>query len=491
MPARAGARDLFRSLPTELLVEIFTQRVALEIPQLRNEFYTHQSRESDGTLAPLHQSVIALSSVCQRWRAIVLNTAYFWSFIAGGSDATEMDLAQIRMYLHRSKQAPLFMSFHLKGCICRLPGTPGLSGVLQLMAPHADRIQEIMVVCNHKKVALGFFEALLKWKKKLPTLQRIALYANPRDLAASREYVPSHPEWLVFPTGFAPRLHTLKLAWFNLPGVGVSFEELKALHLSNVTQSQHLSPQALGLMLSRCRGLQTLEIDRSFGPPLDLEPQPVLMESLKVLSVTMCCEIHSKQWTRVIRAPILDQLCLHVDLAPSGCASLQALCTAAGAYPSVRTLRIYQKATIHPRSISDDEWKNLAKASLSNLGTLYFTMPHVTELTIHCGNLPMTGLRSIIALNYVATTTHNRQTVRVIPFPRLRFLEVHNLSLERNELELIAGVLDRRTKYLRGRRLASLRISGSKAYSESERVWATLAPLVDEFAYAVSRETGV
>lgn len=76
-PTHPSVGDFFRSLPTELIVGIFVQRVALEIPPIRNEFYSHQSLESDGTLASLHYSVLTLAAVCSRWRTILMGTAYF------------------------------------------------------------------------------------------------------------------------------------------------------------------------------------------------------------------------------------------------------------------------------------------------------------------------------------------------------------------------------------------------------------------------------
>lgn len=346
--------------------------------------------------------------------------------------------------------------------------------------PHVARIQEIMIACDHPKAAHAFLQALPKWGI-LPMLQRIILYPNPKHLAAGRKYVEQ--KWLPFSHDFAPRLHTLKLAWFTVPYAGI-MTDLKVLHLSNITPTENFTPLRLRGILEVCRDLQSLEIDQAFDFCLNQECEPILMEALRILAVTVCCENHTKQWCRMIRAPALDEIRLSVDLATNDCSGLRALCTTAGAYPSVSCLRIYHKTTFH---LVVDEWKRRGRESISILERLYLTMPHVTELTVDCGKAPWIGLWGLFALNFPTTITDDERVVPVFPFPRLCRLEIQNISLEARELEIIVSVLNSRTRYLRGRRLVSLHVSASTPYSESELVWAALEPLVDEFTYSVSR----
>lgn len=73
-----------------------------------------------------------------------------------------------------------------------------------------------------------------------------------------------------------------------------------------------------------------------------------------------------------------------------------------------------------------------------------------------------------MTLDFVTTVIDGRRVTPELPFPPQ--LEVQYLSTEGNELEIIAGVLDHRARYLRGQQLESLRVSASRPYYESEPV---------------------
>lgn len=127
---------------------------------------------------------------------------------------------------------------------------------------------------------------------------------------------------LNFPDNFAPHLHASKLALFVPTFSEFSFTGLKALHISNIESCQYFTTQALGKILTVCRGVHTLEIDKAFDLFDFVEQhEPVLMKFLKMLSVSTCYEHHTELWSRIIQAPTLNQLCLQVDLAWNNLAS--------------------------------------------------------------------------------------------------------------------------------------------------------------------------
>lgn len=107
-------------LPTEILLIIFEE----------NSPKSHSRAE--------YRAILALASVCQTWRRVIINTPSFWTYVNLNPTHYERNFdvgdtiysSRLSIQLQRTRTAPLHISWYLNGTL-----HPRLLNIIYIMAP--------------------------------------------------------------------------------------------------------------------------------------------------------------------------------------------------------------------------------------------------------------------------------------------------------------------------------------------------------------------
>ncbi|KAF8606191.1 hypothetical protein BDV93DRAFT_362984 [Ceratobasidium sp. AG-I] len=219
----------------------------------------------------------ALSSVCQYWRSIILNTSSFWTYvhILLTSQDIQRGLDSAHVWLDRARTTPLDV-FIRDGRYEKTPLSVTELGDFSLALPLGNKQVRTLELTL---VAASHLNAILKnWLGNVVSNSLTHLYVNAHDPADEQ---PMSRDWL-------SQCHELQALSFNVGSLCCDhFPSMpKLVNLELCWSPVTLTTGQLVNILCACPSLQQLKLDQAGVRPIigaDLDPVP--LHCLEVLSL--------------------------------------------------------------------------------------------------------------------------------------------------------------------------------------------------------------
>ena len=302
-------RTTIHSLPTEVLTEIFVAAT----------FVSEESRLGVPDI---------LSHVSSRWRAIVLNTSLFWTFIVVTFPFAPKQIARAKVALARSKHRPVDVHIDIRDPEWawevdedqHAVKSVDVVEIMEWLGPSHPRWRSLSVFTDNWE-PMQTFLAYSTMFPSLPALETLSL--NRCNAYAG---LPGTTPDLSIPIElFGGHAHLPKLRHVVLSGVHIDyscsgFKDLLSLDLRH--QSHGVSPtlQELRQILDASPELGSLSLV-ALSPSCshgfeEIKGAPIIMSHLKKLTLGWWNADDAAELLEVFRIPVVEELSLE-DIAPS------------------------------------------------------------------------------------------------------------------------------------------------------------------------------